>query len=264
MPLASLESWIDGLQAGGRYSFLRAEALRDSGLSREAATKALQRAVKSGRLVQPKEYFYVIVPLEYRTAGAPPVSWFVRDLMAAMKLPYYVGLLSAAALHGASPQQPQVFHVLTDRSVRSVAAGRARIQFFASQYVAKAAVVEMKTPTGAIRVSTPETTVVDLVRFAKAAGYLDHVATVIAELAPSLEPKRLIGALSVVNDIPNAQRLGYVLDLVRQRRLSDPMHAWIEGRIQRAQLLRPDQPTESARENHRWRLWINAPVEVEA
>ena len=264
MPSASLESWIDGLQAGGRYSFLRAEAVRGSGLSAEAVGKALQRAVRSGRLVQLKEYFYAVVPLEYRAAGAPPVSWFIHHLMEAMKLPYYVGLLSAAALHGASHQQPQVFQVLTDRSVRPITAGRTRIAFFASKYVTKAAAMRMKTPTGTMRVSTPETTVVDLVRFAKAAGHLDHVVSVIAELSPLLDPKRLVLALGVVNDIPNTQRLGYILDLLRRRKLSEPVHGWAQRRIQRLQPLRPDQPVDDARENRRWRLLINSPIEVEA
>ncbi len=264
MASASLESWIDGLQANGRYSFLRDEAASGSGLSAEAVSKALQRSAKSGRILKLKEYVYAIVPLEYRTAGAPPASWFIRDLMVAMKLPYYVGLLSAAALHGASHQQPQVFQVLTNRPVRPIPAGRTRIQFFASKYVADAAAMEIKTPTGSMRVSTPETTVVDLVRFAKAAGHLDHVATVISELSSSLDAKRLLAALGVVNDIPNAQRLGYLFDQMRHRKLSDPIHAWIERRIQRRQPLRPGQPTEGASENRRWHLLINSPIEVEA
>ena len=45
MASASLESWIDGLQASGKYSFLRAEAVSESGLSAEAVSKALQRSV---------------------------------------------------------------------------------------------------------------------------------------------------------------------------------------------------------------------------
>ena len=257
---ASLGSWIDGLQSCGRYSFPRAEALRNSGLSTEAAGKALRRAVKSGRLVHPKEYFYVIVPLEYRAVGTPPVPWFIDDLMAAMKVPYYVGLLSAAAFHGAAHQQPQVFQVLTDRPVRPVSAGRARIMFYASKYVTQAAVAELKTPTGAMRVSTPETTAVDLVRFVKAAGHLDHVASVIGDLAPMLVPKRLVAALRVVNDIPNAQRLGYVLDLLRHRELAEAVHQWVERRVERFQPLRPDQPVGEVRENRRWHLQINVPL----
>jgi hypothetical protein len=127
--------------------------------------------------------------------------------MAAMKLPYYVGLLSAAALHGASHQQPQEFQVITDRSVRSLSAGRARVRFFTSKYVARAHTSSVKTPTGSMRVSTPETTAVDLVRFAKAAGSLDNVATVIAELSPSLDPKKLLAAVRLVHDVPKMELL---------------------------------------------------------
>lgn len=264
MPAVSLESWIDSLQTFGRYSFLRDEALRDSGLTGEAAGKALQRAVKSGRLIRPKEYFYVIVPLEYRAAGAPPVSWFIHDLMKAMELPYYVSLLSAAALHGASHQSPQVFQVMTDRSVRAMSAGRAWIRLFASKYVDRAATMEIKTPTGSIRVSSPETTVIDLMRFVKASGHLDHVASVIAQLVPLLNPEGLVSALKVVHDIPNAQRLGYLLDVLRQRKLSTPVHRWVKPHIERFQPLRPGQSVDDAGENKRWHLLINGPVEIES
>src|SRR5208283_4548797 len=105
--------------------------------------------------------------------------------MAAMRLPYYVGLLTAAAQHGASHQQPQEFQVVTDRSVRPLTAGRIKIRFFASQYVGRAA------------------------------GALDNVATVLAELVSLLDPKRLLTAVRLVNDVPNAKRLGYLLDHVR-------------------------------------------------
>ena len=122
-----------------------------------------------------------------------------------MRLPYYVGLLTAAAQHGASHQHPQEFQVVTDRSVRPLTASRIKIRFFASQYVKRAAVVDVKTPTGLTSVSTPETTAIDLVRFVKAAGYLDNVATVLSELAPSLDPKKLLTAVRLVDDVPNTK-----------------------------------------------------------
>lgn len=264
MPPALLKSWIDGLQANGRYSFLRSEAVQESGLTPNAVSKALRQAAKDGRIVRLKEYVFVIVPLEYRAAGAPPPSWFIHNLMTAMDLPYYVGLLSAASLHGASYQQPLVFQVMTDRSVRPILAGRTKIHFSASKYVRQAAVKELKTPTGLMRVSTPETTVFDLVRFAKVAGHLDHVSGLIAELAPSLDLKRLIAAVNAVGDIPNTQRLGYILERVRQKRIADALHEWVRPQIQRKQLLRPGQPADGATENRRWMLLINSPLEVES
>ena len=66
----------------------------------------------------------MIVPLEYLHAGGPPPSLFIDDLMKAMERPYYVGLLSAAALHGASHQQPQEFQVFSDRPIRPIQVGR--------------------------------------------------------------------------------------------------------------------------------------------
>jgi predicted transcriptional regulator of viral defense system len=260
----TLETWIDRLQAGGRYSFQRAEAIADSGLSPDAVSKALQRSVKRGRIIKLKDYFYAVVPLEYMNAGAPPVSWIVRDLMAAMGLPYYVGLLTAAALYGASHQQPQEFQIQTDRSVRPMIAGHSRLRFFASKYVAGAATTDMKTPTGSMRVSTRETTVVDLVRFAQSAGGLDNVATVIAELSVDVDPRLLLAAVRLVHDVPNTQRLGYVLDLVHQRHLSDPIHVWLERRKPHMLPLRSGQPVNDARLNRRWNLLMNRPVEVEA
>ena len=259
----TLEKWIDDRQAHGKYTFLRTDAVAGSRLSAEAVKKALQRSVARGRVLKLKDYFFVIVPLEYQGAGGPPVPWFIHDLMAAMRLPYYAGLLTAAAQHGASHQQPQEFQVVTDRSVRPLTAGHIKIRFFASQYAEKAAAANIKTPTGTMRVSTPETTAVDLVRFARAAGYLDNVATVLAELAPSLDPKRLLTAVRLVNDVPNAKRLGYLLDHVRGKDLSEPMHAWVERQSPRPVPLHPGRPVADAPEDRRWHVLVNQPIEVE-
>jgi hypothetical protein len=102
MASATLENWVDNLQASGKYAFLRREALAESGLSGEAVKKALQRLASRGRIAKAKDYFFVVVPLEYATAGGPPASWFIHDLMAGMERSYYVGLLTAAGLHGAA------------------------------------------------------------------------------------------------------------------------------------------------------------------
>ena len=74
----------------------------------------------------------------------------------------------------------------------------------------------------------------------------------------------LIAAVCAVNDIPNAQRLGYILDRVRKRAISDALHDWVERRIERSQPLRPGRPVSGAEEDRRWRLLINSPLEVES
>lgn len=263
MATQTLEHWVDDQQARGKYSFLRKEAVAESGLSPEATKKALQRLAKRGRIIKAKDYFFVIVPLEYTTAGGPPASWFIHELMVAMQRPYYVGLLTAAGLHGASHHQPQEFQVVTDRPLRSITAGRARIRFFASRFVSEVSLTNFKTPTGSMRVSTPETTAVDLVRFAKAAGQLDNVATVIAELASRIDSKKLVVATKVVDDVPNAQRLGFILDRVRARRLAEPLRGWIERQSPNRVPLRSSRRDQDAQEDRRWHVLVDQPLNIE-
>jgi predicted transcriptional regulator of viral defense system len=264
MASKTLEAWLDSLQAQGRYTFTSAEAIAKSGLTAESVRKALRRLTQHARILRLKEYFFSIVPPEYRTAGAPPPTWFIRELMAAMRQPYYVALLSAAALHGVSHQQPQIFQVMTDRPTRGIRAGRTQVHFYTTKYMSAAATLEMKTPTGAVRISTPETTAVDLVRFAKSAGQLDHVAAVIKELAPQIDARRLLSAVRSVDDVPNTQRLGYVLECVRSKPLAAPLHDWLARRIERWQPLRPGRAVVDAAKNRRWQLLIDEPLEFAA
>lgn len=263
MAATRLEQWVDSLQARGRYTFQRDEAVAGSGLSRDSVRKALNRLAQRGRIVKVKDYFFAVVPLEYQSAGSPPPSWFIDDLMKVMGRPYYVGLLSAAGQHGASHQQPQEFQVVAERYLRPLNAGRTKIRFFTSQYMPDAACVNVKTPTGSMRVSTPATTAVDLVRFAKSAGHLDHVATVLSELAPSIDPKQLVAAAKRVDDLPNLQRLGYILDEVRRQRITVPLHDWVLRQEPRAVPLRSGRTVANARESRRWRLLVNGPIEVD-
>ena len=228
MAAMTVEKWVDDRQAHGKYTFLRAEAVAGSGLSAEAVKKALQRLAGRGRVLKVKDYFYVIVPLEYQSAGGPPVSWFIHDLMAAMRLPYYVGLLTAAAQHGASHQQPQEFQVVTDRSVRPLTAGRIKIRFFASQYVDRAAVGQHQDAHrdhAGIDPRNHRHRLGPVRQGRRLPGQCGHGPR---GAGSSLDPKRLLTAVRLVNDVPNAKRLGYLLDHVRGRDLSEPIHAWVE------------------------------------
>ncbi|MEF8985500.1 MAG: type IV toxin-antitoxin system AbiEi family antitoxin [Bacteroidales bacterium] len=53
------------------------------------------------------------MPPEYSSRGVLPPVLFIHQLMQYIGKSYYIGLLSAAALHGAAHQQPQEFFVVT-------------------------------------------------------------------------------------------------------------------------------------------------------
>ena len=69
------------------------------------------------------------VPPQYLSWGAPPPSWYIDDLMHHEARPYYVGLLKAAELHGATHQAVMAFQVITDKRIPNIRAGRSIISF---------------------------------------------------------------------------------------------------------------------------------------
>jgi len=258
-----LSDLVDSLQAAGQYVLTREQAVAALSVSEESVKKAVQRLVAKRRLAVPRRGFYVIVPVEYREPGAPPPSWFIDDLMKFLGQPYYVGLLSAAALHGAAHQQPQEFQVVTNKQLRRVEVGRARIRFFRKLHLERTPTMEVQTETGAMRVSTPEATALDLLRYVEGAGHLGNVATVVAELAEKIDAALLAQAARTEEELTTAQRLGHVLDHVGGAEAASHLAAWIQERKPRFVPLRPDRSVKRARKDARWRVLVNERVEAE-
>jgi predicted transcriptional regulator of viral defense system len=258
----SVSAFLIDRQSQGRYTFSVADAEQGLRASRGAIQAALRRAEKAGRIATLRRGFFVIVPVEYSRAGGPPASWFVDDLMRFLGRPYYVGLLTAAALHGAAHQQPVEFQVVTDAVLRRVTAGRAIVAFFMRRALSDAAVATVSTETGYMRVSSPETTALDLVAFTRACGGLSSVATVLAELAEHIDAGTL-GAQANERPAPVVQRLGYLLDLVAQPRVAEPLLRSLAPRRARPVLLDPGQPRGRVEAVSPWRVVPNAEVEVD-
>jgi predicted transcriptional regulator of viral defense system len=258
----SLSAFVDDTQAAGRYTFLSSEARGALGVSEIALDNAIRRLKDRGRLIAPRRGFLVIVPTEYRVAGAPPPSWFIDDLMSFLGQPYYVSLLSAAGLHGASHQQSMVFQVMTDRPTRPAEVGRARIEFHATRTVEESPTTGMQTETGLMRVSTPEVTAFDLVKFSAACGGWSNVATVLSELAERIDPASL-QALAEVRKSPEVQRLGFLLDQAGQSRLADALLRSLAVRRYRPVLLARDMPRGDSVPTAPWRVIPNVEIELD-
>lgn len=262
--IKSLSDLVDAFQATGRYVLRREEALSALGVSEEALKKAARRLAAKGRIAIPRRGFFVIVPIEYRSAGAPPPSWFIDELMRFHGHPYYVGLLSAAALHGAGHQQPQEFQVVTNVQLRTATAGRTRIRFFTKRHLERTPTTDIKTETGSMRVSTPEATALDLIRYLKAAGHLGNVATVLSELAERMDPERLVEAAKVDTEISDVQRLGFLLDSVGASQSTNALAAWLAEQHPRLVALRPDRPARATpSKDTRWRILVNDAIEAD-
>jgi hypothetical protein len=256
----TLHEWIETLPEDGRYVFSRADAAGVTNASDAAIKMTLYRLKQSGAIVSPRRDFFVVVPREYRSAGSPPASWFIDDLMLHMGRRYYVGLLTAAALHGAGHQQPIAFQVMVDSAERDIRVGPVRIDFHMSSVFEGAATEPMQTETGTMQVATPETIAFDLVRCPAAAGYWSNIATVLSELAEKLDPVALAaGAARMART--DVQRLGWILDLVEQPDLAGALAATVAGKRLLPTPLTGARESAGAPVDPRWHVLINDDVE---
>jgi hypothetical protein len=92
---------------------------------------------------------------------------------------------------------------------------------------------------------------------------MDNVATVLVDLAPMLDPKVMLKVVRAGGDIPNAQRLGYLLERARARPQAKHIHEWLKRQSPRAIPLRPGRIAAGAEEDRRWRVLVTEPIEIE-
>ncbi len=69
--------------------------------------------------------------------------------------------------------------------------GRSRIRFFKKRNVTQTPTKQIKTPTGYMKVSSPEATAFDLIRYVGEMGTLDQMATILVELQEQMTQKGL-------------------------------------------------------------------------
>ena len=256
----SAADYIENLQVNGRLAFTTADIVRALGKSVPAVRAQLRRLKEKGRIADPFRGFHVVVPPRYRRLGCLPADHFVPQLMAHLGEPYYVALLSAAAYYGAAHQKPQVFQVMVPRARRGLECGGVRVDFVARRDMGDTSVVERNTPAGVIRIASPAATALELVGYPERCGYLDNVATVLAELAESIEGDAL-EAEARRAPVAWVQRLGYLLVFVEQNELADHLDGVLAENNVFTVPLAPWEAMEGAPREPRWQVAINTEVE---
>jgi len=228
---SSLAAYLTDLQSGGRIAFTREEAIASLGITKAAFLKAAARLQKRHMLLNPRQGFYVVVPPQFLTWEAPPPSWYIGALMRHEGRFYYVGLLKAAELHGATHHAVMEFQIVTDRQLPKIRAGRSWITFHFRKGLqsVRSGVAEVKTDTGTMKVSSPELTALDLLRYLHIAGGIDAVATVLADLGEKIDGDKL-AAMAVHFDRATVQRLGYLLDRLGQTAHAQALHNHLTAR----------------------------------
>jgi len=257
----------DHLLARGRQIVQLHDVAQLTGLPPKAAADAMTRLRRAGLFFAPAPGLYVAIPPQYLTWGAVPAVDFVDPTMAKLGRGYYVALLSAAELHGAAHQRPQVFQVMVDRALKDRDFGRVRLRFYTNSRLAQVPTTSRNTATGHIRLSTPEATALDMAARPNDAGGLSNVATVVGELAQDgrLHGPALASAAALYPQAV-ARRLGWLLDRITEHADTSALSAALaetvrEGAPRRpVDLLDPSGPRRGPADL-RWGVVVNTDVE---
>ena len=267
--ITTLAAYVEELASTGQSSFRREDAMEALGVSHGAFLDAAARLRKRGYIFAPRRGFHVITPVRFLKWGAPPPSWYIDAMMNEAERSYYVALLKAAELHDAAHQAVMEFQIVTDRQWKPIRAGRSRIAFYFRKDVERVeqGLERRKTDTGSMLVSSPALTALDLLRYPRASGGVDHAASVLNELADKIEPAKL-DALAPKFERSVVQRLGYVLDRLGHEELASGLEGclrngnapWVELDPGEANAL----PSDGERErDSRWRIIVRRPIEVD-
>lgn len=268
---SALSSYINRLLSLGRTVFTAEDALIEIGVSRGAFLDAAERLQRRGSILSPRQGFYVIVPPQFASWGAPPPAWYIDALMHHIGEAYYVGLLKAAELHGATHQAVMEFQVISSKRLSKIRAGRSLITFYYRKDLEAvvAGIEDHKTDTGKMKISSPALTALDLLRYPQASGGIDNVATVLSDLSSKIDADQL-SDLSVVMERPIIQRLGYLMDWLGHGQIATQMHNTLLSRgvprwthLDRKAALDPDFATEPQERNDRWHVLVQRIPEID-
>lgn len=261
----NLEEFLSDLQGKYKFSFNKEDAMQALGKDHTAIKRAIDRAKDKGLVFSLRKGFYLNIPPRYKLLGKLPIQLYISDLFKSIGRPYYVSLLSAAKFHGVSHHALQKDYVITQPpAVRGIEKATYRIDFHVKSSWPLNNIEMKKSEAGRFAVSSIALTIVDLINYQNRLGGISNIVTSIAELTEDLNIKDLDSLLEWYADVSDIQRLGYILEwLEMEPQFIDKIEVWLSKNRHQEILLVPGQFTNEINSKNKWRVNVNAELELE-
>ena len=211
----TIRRWVEALPKRGKITFSQKEVEENfPAMPVQHIRNTLYRLAVKKTVQSVGRGFFVVVPVEYGLKGIVPPIEYIDQLMSYLNKDYYVGLLNAAALHGAAHQRPQEFTLVVDAdSLRDKVKEGVKINFVAKKKIPHMLVERVMTKSGYVSVSNPELTALDLLLYVRETGGINRVATILNELSEAMDFGYLEKDFFGYFNAAAIQRLGYMLAL---------------------------------------------------
>ena len=264
----NLQDWVTSEMVRGRYIFTKEDVLGlHLPISDQALLNSLKRLTNRGIIMSPWQNFYVIIPTEYKLRGIVPPSFYIDRLMKFLGRDYYVSLLSAAELNGATHQKAMVFQATVNGgAIRSGLKSGTRLEFTLRQDLPLDFTKKVKTQMGYMNVAEAELTALDIVSEEQKIGGLSRAAEILMELCETTQWDHSKLPLLAFFSSATIQRLGYLFELIEEREQADSLYSLFKqtGKTMRKTPLKnsvaisDDMPIDD-----RWKIIINYEIDTD-
>ena len=262
----SLNDWIKGLEQRGITSFSFQQVRCEFHERTEKSLKTdIKRLVSARRIENVYKGFYVIIPIQYQLKGIVPPSYYINELMEHLGKPYYVGLLSAATIYGASHQRTMITQIVTTGPRTRTSNRNSLLDWNYRQQIPEELIETRNGEMGRICYSSAELTAADLIQFASHVGGYQRAATVIAELVDTIDINKMRTVLQHTT-ATTVQRLGYLLDnILFEKDMADALYGMLKEKVGyfNAVTMSPGHPASDSPESNRWRVDMNIDIEID-
>jgi predicted transcriptional regulator of viral defense system len=256
-----ISDYLYEIQAQGRYAISLHELRERFGPNEKAIAQKLHRLKKENKLAQVRKEFYVIIPPQYSHQGILPTTYYLDDMMKFLKREYYLGLYSAAALHGAGHQQPMQSQIIIQKpALRDIKTQKQHLTFFTKSSWNVEWLEKKKTDAGYVLVSSPELTAIDLVHYHKQIGGLNRLIPVLGELSENIKGSKLT-SIAGASSFPTIQRLGYLLEKLSETKLAEGLSDLLSTNDTNAAPLSLSHKSKKGNNNEKWKLILNTELE---
>ena len=264
----NLASYIVELQERGKLYFSIDDVCKVFNKPKSNMLSSIHHFKRKGILVSPIRGFYIIIPINERKRGSLQPQDMVVITMKYLDIPYYAGLLSAAAYHGASHQAPQVFQVITNKRIRKPwIFGSVGIEFIYKKNVKDTKIENRIVNAGYLNISTPEETAKDIMIYYEKSGGLNHQATVLSELIEAIDVSELLIVVRKSTNKAWIQRMGYILskleplDINKRDKILDCLYKYLRNKKLNYTALAPEISTEGYPKCKKWKIIENTEIE---
>ncbi|MBI1307011.1 MAG: hypothetical protein GC181_10455 [Bacteroidetes bacterium] len=258
-----VSDYIRHLQSIEEYSFSLNEIISNSSKNTLAIKREISRLIEKKQILNLRKGFYLIIPPRYSNLNKLPIQLYSEKLFTYLNRRYYIGLYSAAKVHGASHQQTQRdYFIIETPKLNSIRKNSFDIQFYTCRNWPENNINQKKSDAGFYQVSSPALTFIDLIHHHSKIGGINRMLAILEELMEEITEEDVRQLLAWYNNKSTLQRAGFLWEeLHGSGAVADLFFEKINKEQFYPVLLSMSKSSKPGSVKNRWKIDVNIKLE---